>query len=204
MEIDLSGVSPTRTYFLMTQTLIPRPVAWVLSENDAGAFNLAPYSYFTGICSSPPLILISVGKKPDGSPKDTRYNIEQRPDFVVHVAGCQQLEPLNASSETLPPEVSEVEKLGLRTVPFPGSPLPRLADCQIAYHCRLHQLTEIGNGPQTLLFGEIRSIYLADEVVSTDEKGRLKVHADRVDPIARLGAGEYSGIGEITKLQRPG
>lgn len=71
MDINLDDLSSTEVYYTMTETLVPRPIAWVLSENLSGSYNLAPFSYFTAVCSNPPLIMISVGKKPDGSPKDT-------------------------------------------------------------------------------------------------------------------------------------
>ena len=61
MLIDLQDLSPNRIYFTMIQTLIPRPVAWVLSDNGlAGSFNLAPFSYFNGVCSKPPLVMEQV------------------------------------------------------------------------------------------------------------------------------------------------
>jgi hypothetical protein len=33
MYIDLDSLTPDRVCSRMTQTLIPRPIAWVLSEN---------------------------------------------------------------------------------------------------------------------------------------------------------------------------
>jgi len=203
MEIDLARLTAKQIYFTMTQTLIPRPVAWVLSENLNGDLNLAPYSYFTAVSSAPPLILISAGKKPDGTPKDTRVNIEQRRDFVVHIAHQALLEPLNESSATLPPGVSEVEQLGLETAPFLGSRLPRLACCRVAFACELHQVQEIGDTPQALIFGRVKVVFVDDDVTGQDDKGRLKVHADRLDPIGRLGASEYATLGQIHQLVRP-
>ena len=79
MLIDFEGMDPKDAYHILTQTVIPRPVAWVLSENPDGDFNLAPFSFFTPITSNPPLLMISVGKKPtEGVFKDTRVNIEAR------------------------------------------------------------------------------------------------------------------------------
>ena len=102
MIIDFAELSPSQAYFTMIQTVIPRPIAWVMSVNEGGNYNLAPFSYFNAVCSDPPLLLISVGKKPDGSFKDTRVNIEQRKEFVVHVAHRGLLDELNDSSATLP------------------------------------------------------------------------------------------------------
>ena len=42
MHIDFAAaLSARRRYFVMTQLVIPRPVAWVLSENESGTYNLA-------------------------------------------------------------------------------------------------------------------------------------------------------------------
>lgn len=45
MLIDFEGMDPKDAYHILTQTVIPRPVAWVLSENPDGDFNLAPFSF---------------------------------------------------------------------------------------------------------------------------------------------------------------
>ncbi|MFQ5994090.1 MAG: flavin reductase family protein [Acidiferrobacterales bacterium] len=203
MYIDLSKLSTTQIYFNLIQTTIPRPVAWVLSQNSGGGYNLAPFSYFNAVCSDPPLIMISVGKKPDGTFKDTRVNIEMRRDFVVHIAHLELLDALNESSATLPAEVSEIEQLGLTLTPFPGSQLPRLKDCRVAYACELYQLNEIGGIPQALILGRVKHIYVDDGVCSRDAKGRLKIHAERINPIGRLGGGEYVTFGKIRHLVRP-
>lgn len=203
MLIDLEKLSPAQTYFTMIQTLIPRPIAWVLSENADGGLNLAPFSYFTAVSSDPPLIMISTGRKPDGGPKDTRVNVEQRSDFVVMIPHREVLEPMNASSMSLPAGESEVLRLGLQTAPFEGSRLPRLAECRVAYACRRFEVLEMGNAPQALVFGRVGAIYVDDALVDTDAKGRQKVCADRLDPVCRLGAGEYGLLGEVRRLARP-
>ena len=203
MDINLDDLSSTEVYYTMTQTLVPRPIAWALSENASGSYNLAPFSYFTAVCSNPPLIMISVGKKPDGSPKDTRANIEARGDFVVHIAGRDMMGKLNESSASLPAEVSEVEQLGLKTVPFGDFSLHRLEACRIAYACRLYEIKEIGNAPQTLIFGEVKKVYIDDVVCRKDEKGRAVIDTALLDPLARLGASEYAALGDIINLPRP-
>jgi len=203
MDIKLSELSAGQVYATMTQALIPRPIAWVLSENEDAGFNLAPFSYFTAVSSNPPLIMLSLGKKPDGSPKDTCANIQARKDFVVHIAHRDMLLPLNDGSATHPAGFSEVDALGLQLAPLEGSRLPRLADCRLAMACELYRIEEIGEVPQALIFGRVNSIYVDDAVAEADEKGRCRIHADRLDPLARLGAGEYQGFGEVMPLGRP-
>ncbi|MFT5218700.1 MAG: flavin reductase (DIM6/NTAB) family NADH-FMN oxidoreductase RutF [Planctomycetota bacterium] len=203
MIIPFEGLSPNKVYFTMIQTLMPRPVAWVLSENPDQSLNLAPFSYFNAICSDPPLIMLSIGLKPDGSPKDTRLNIEAAKDFVIHIAHREMAATVTRTSATLPREVSEIEEAGLATCEFPGSRLPRLADCRIAYACTLHELREIGNASQALVIGEVKQVYIDDAVTETDAKGRMQVLAEKVDPIGRLGGGEYTTFGEKLNIPRP-
>jgi len=203
MIIPFENLAPNKVYFTMIQTLMPRPVAWVLSENPDDSFNLAPFSYFNAICSDPPLILFSIGLKPDGGPKDTRLNIEANKDFVIHIAHREMAPLVTQTSATLPRGESELEKAGLQTCEFPGSRLPRLSDCRVAYACKLYDLQEIGNGPQTLIFGEVTQVYIDDAVIENDAKGRMQVMAERVDPIGRLGGGEYTTFGEKLNIPRP-
>ncbi|MEH6629050.1 MAG: flavin reductase family protein [Motiliproteus sp.] len=203
MQIDFSQLSASGIYFNVIQTLVPRPIAWVLSENSNGSFNLAPFSYFNAVSSNPPLLMISVGKKPDGSHKDTRINIEKRKDFVVHIPHRGLLSEMNESSATLPAGVSELDRLGLETESMEGSRLPRIKDSHIAFVCECYEIHEIGNTPQSMILGEIKSLYIGDEVSSKDAKGRVKVDINKLDPVSRLGASEYMGCGEIIKLRRP-
>ncbi len=203
MYLELSRLSPNQVYHQMLQTLIPRPIAWVLSENADHSLNLAPFSYFNAVCSAPPLILLSVGKKPDGSWKDTRMNIEARNHFVVHIAHRELAQPLTDSSASLPAGVSELERLDLPLAPFEGFGLPRLADCRIAYACTRYEIREIGAAPQALILGRVERLFIDDGVLVPDAKGRARVAADRVDPLARLGADEYGTLGETLRIPRP-
>ena len=203
MIVRFDTLSPAKVYFTMIQTLMPRPVAWVLSENPDTGYNLAPFSYFNAICSDPPLIMLSIGIKPDGGPKDSRLNIEANKDFVVHIAHREMAPIVTQTSATLPRGVSELELAGLQTCEFPGSRLPRLVDCRIAYACTLHELREIGNAPQALIFAEVKQVYIDDAVIEHDAKGRVQVMAEKVDPIGRLGGGEYTTFGEKLNIPRP-
>jgi flavin reductase (DIM6/NTAB) family NADH-FMN oxidoreductase RutF len=187
----------------MIQTLVPRPIAWVLSENSEGRYNLAPFSYFNAVCSNPPLMMISVGKKPDGSHKDTRANIEARQHFVIHIPGRNQLEAMNQSSATLPAEVSEVDELNLETVTFEGFSLPRLKHSRVAFGCQCYQIHEIGETQQSMILGRVSHLYIDDAVIAMDRKGRFKLDTAKLDPIARLGASEYMACGEVITLKRP-
>ena len=201
MHIDLSALSPVQCYALMTQTIVPRPIAWLISENSDKTYNLAPFSYFNALSSDPPMIMVSIGLKPDGEKKDTRINIEQRKHFVVNIAHKEMAEALTASSASMAPGVSEIDELSLDTCPMPGSSVPRLTDCRIAYACELDSIHMIKD--QAIVFARLSDLYIDDSVAGEDEKGRLKVSADAVDALGRLGGGEYVTAGKTVSIQRP-
>ena len=190
-HLDLSALSPASVYATMTQTIVPRPVAWITSVSEAGVVNLAPYSYFNAMASDPPLVVVSFGRRPDGSPKDTRRNILDGGAFVVNIAHREMAEAMTASSATMPEDVPEVEALGPATAPMPGTGVPRLADCRIAYAC-VHEETRM-IGQQTLVFARLTHLHLDDSVVGEDAKGRLEGAAEggcegaRPDRAARRG-----------------
>ncbi len=205
MILELENLSPNQIYFHLIQTLVPRPVAWVLSVNENNSYNLAPFSYFNAVCSEPPLLMISVGKKPDGSEKDSRRNIKRHKHFTIHIADVSLLEALNTSSATLQENISELDALDLNvtTVDFDGAPVPRLAECKIAYACELYDCHEIGPSEQAVIYGKVNAIYIDDQIASVNERGRIKVDAAKLQPLSRLGADEYSTLGDVIRLKRP-
>ncbi len=204
MFIDFEGMNPTDAYHTLTQTVIPRPVAWVLSEHPQGDYNLAPFSFFTPITSNPPLLMFSVGRKPtDNAFKDTRVNIEERRDFVVHIAHRELAGAMTETSRTLPHGESELANLGLELTELEGSRLPRLKDCHVALACELYDIKEIGAAPQSLVFGRIKGVYVSDDAVHHDDKNRLKIDGAKIDPLGRLGGSEYVTFGDVLKIPRP-
>jgi flavin reductase (DIM6/NTAB) family NADH-FMN oxidoreductase RutF len=204
MQIKLDELPTPQVYFTMTQTILPRPIAWLLTENEDASYNLAPFSYFNAVCSDPPLAIVSIGKQDDGRDKDSIRNIRERHEFVIHIASSDQLAPLNQSSATLPPGASEVEANQLELTRVKGFRMPRLSDCKVAFFCERHDIQMIGSKKQqSLLFAEIKEIYVDDACTEINDKGRLKILADQVRPLSRLGAGEYASFGEILSAKRP-
>lgn len=204
MIIEMSELSKLQAYHTLTQVVVPRPVAWVLSENETGELNLAPYSYFSAVCSDPPVIMISVGPaKPDGSEKDTYRNIMSKKQFVIHIAGSDMANEVTQSSASLDHGISEVEHCGLELETIEGFSLPRVKGPKIALACSLYQQQDIGNNNQHLIFGEIEKIWVDDAVLTTDDKGRAKIDAVKVDPLGRLGGTEYETFGQVLSVPRP-
>lgn len=206
MHIDFSSLSGPECYHLMTQMIVPRPIAWVLSnsaQKGEPSYNLAPYSYFNAVSSDPPLVMISAGSKPSGEVKDTRANILAHKTCVIHIPRDSDAKAVTASAATLPHGESEVDALGLSLVNEPGWSLPRLADCSIAMFAQFHQHIEVGPNRQAIIFCQIQQIYLSDTVSHKDDKGRVRIDASALSPLSRLGASEYAKLGSVFRIDRP-
>lgn len=203
MQLDFSDYTENQRYHLMTQTIIPRPIAWALTDSSNGSYNLAPFSYFTAVSSKPALLMLSVGKKANGGNKDTLTNILNTKQMVIHIASTEQAELVTQTAKTLDHGDSELQDAGLTTTLFENFPLPRLTDCDIAFACELYETKQLGDAQQTLIFVEVKHLYMSDHIVSKTAKDRLTIDATKIAPLARLGGGEYAAIAEPFSLQRP-
>lgn len=205
MRLQLAGLTQNQNYHLLIQSVLPRPVAWILTENgpgSAGRYNLAPFSFFAPVCANPPTLVVSVGQKPAGDEKDTFVNLQRDGRCVVHMASAGQLAELNESSATLAYGVSEIDQQGLTLEQEDGQDLPRLQQAPVAFFCRLQQVVDLGPGPQHVLFLEVEEAWIRDDLVT--EQGRhLKIDSQLLDPLARLGGSEYATQGEVIVKPRP-
>lgn len=202
MNIELSTLAPTQIYHLMTQTVIPRPIAWVLTDSDQANYNLAPFSYFTAVSSNPPLLMFSVGKKPSGEVKDTTRNVLETGKMVIHIAHQDLANEVTQTAATLDHGESEIEANAIELVDFDGFELPRVKDCPIAFACKLYEVKEIGETPQSLVFAEIEQVYIDPNIVDK-RTDRLAIDALKVNPLSRLGGSQYATLDKVFSVTRP-
>ena len=133
MIIDISKIDPHNRYKLMIGAIVPRPIAWVSTLNGDGTFNLAPFSYFTAVCTNPMTLLFCPQYYPDGRKKDTWGNIERLPEFVINITNEATKEPMNLTATTLPPGQSEFECAGVTPVASETISVPRVAEAPISF-----------------------------------------------------------------------
>ena len=94
MIVEPEKLSPRDRYFLMIGCIVPRPIAFVSSLSGDGVRNLAPFSYFSGVSSTPPVLCVSIAAR-RGKPKDTLSNIRETGEFVVNVVDESLAERMN-------------------------------------------------------------------------------------------------------------
>ena len=201
MRIDLTALASRDAYQWMTSTILPRPIAWVSTISEDGKTNLAPFSFFQGVTSAPPSLLVVPVNLRDGSKKDTVRNIEATGEFVVNLVSFAQAELMNKCAALLPYGESEFEAFGVPSVAAETVKPLRVAGAPVSFECRLHAITRIGEGPAAanVVFGLIRLMHVDDAVLGPDGWP----DARKLDLVARLGGQDYARTGEIFSLKRP-
>lgn len=204
MQIDPQTADPTAIYKLLIGCVVPRPIAWVSTVDQAGVRNLAPFSFFMGITGDPPTIAFASSPRRDAGGavlrKDTLRNVQALGEFVVNVVDDDRAEAMNLTSGEYPPEVDEFAVAGLTAAPAVKVKAPRLAEAPISMECRVVQILPVGNGPTHLVLGEIVHFHLRDDVYDA-ATGRVDMH--RLRPVGRLAGHLYTHVHEIFEMKRP-
>lgn len=180
MNIDPAAHSAGQNYKLLTNIVVPRPIAWVTSTSPEGVVNLAPFSFFNAIGSDPLLVMISVAHNSDGSLKHTGRNIVASGEFVVNMVTEELMDAMNLTAADFPDDESELTAAGLHPAPSAQVRVPRVMEARAALECKLHSTLPFGN--YTVIVGEVVMFHVDDALVD----GNLHIHG--FNPIGRLGS----------------
>ena len=198
MKIDASTLSPDAAYLWQASAIVPRPIAWTLTLNEDGSANLAPFSFFTGACSDPPMCVICVSRNRAGEKKDTWRNIERTGEYVVHAVPEHLAVAMNQTSKAVPYGTDELELVGLTRLASERIAPPRVAEAPIAMECRLHRIVEVGSAGTAIIIGEILLWHVDDAIL---DGGR--VDFTRLDAVGRLSGALYARTRDQLNLPRP-
>jgi len=187
-------------YKLMIGSIVPRPIAFVSTVSPNGVRNLAPFSFFNGVCSNPPIVLFSTVIRKDGKHKDTLNNVQATKEFVVNIVSEEFAEKMNLSSADVPPDVDEFTLSGLTPIPSDCVKPPRVKESKISMECKLIQIVQFGTGPGGghTVFGEILRFHIDDELFDN-----FRIDPDKLHPIGRMGGPTYTRTRDRFDLVRP-
>ena len=191
MKFDPSKISFTEVHKLMIGSIVPRPIAFVSTLSKNGKNNIAPFSYFNGVCSRPPTIMFAPARRGwDGKEKDTLINIRDNNQFVINIVSESFAEQMVMCSTDFDSDVDEFEISGLNPVPSNKVSPPRLLESKINYECELNQIVEIGEGDAGsgfIVIGTIVLFHIDDDVY---DNGHILL--DRLEPLGRLAGNQYT------------
>ncbi|MEN4044968.1 flavin reductase family protein [Sulfurimonas sp. NWX367] len=190
MVVDYADKALTQRYQLMAQTIIPRPIAWICTQDAKGTLNIAPFSYFMGLSSEPPTMIVSIGHKNDGSQKDTLKNLREHKKCTICMVDEAHLQQMHFSSKELDNTQSEAEIFGIETKSIIQDFPPIVTGIPSAFFCELYQEIDLKGSKTIPLVVEIKSQYIDDEIITDKEKLTLDY-----EPLARVGK-SYALLGK--------
>lgn len=199
MLFDFDALSGANRYKLLVSAVVPRPIAWMVTQDEKGVLNAAPFSFFNVFGEEPPVVAIGIGPRPAGSPKDTLANVKATGEFTVCLVAADLLPRMNVTAADFAPEVDEIAEAGLTTLPSAKIRPPRIAESPVAIECTLFQLVPIGH--HTMVMGQVRAMHIKDEAVLDPVKCYLDTPA--LGLVGRMhGRGWYTRTEDQLELPR--
>ena len=186
MTIEYKNIEPSDRYKLMANSVIPRPIAWIVTEDEV--VNVAPFSYFTPLSSNPPVMIVSIGHKSNGEPKDTLKNIRKTKKCTICIADDTQFEKLHFSSKELENSISEADEFDIELEKIDDNFPPVIKGVPIAFLCEFYEEIELKGSKTIPIIVEIKKEFIQDDCIDK------ALHVE-FNPLARIGA-NYGAITE--------
>lgn len=203
MQFDMRVLPLAKRYRILTSTVTPRPIAWVVTQSDEGVINAAPHSFFNALGDDPAMVVLGLLKHHErGNDKDTAANIKANGEFVISLVCETDVEAMNLTAVDCPRSVSELAYAGIETAPSIAIKPPRIASSPVSFECTLLQIVEIGTR-QTVVLGEILHAHIQDRFVTDADK--LQIDSPAMQLVGRThGSGWYARTRDQFKIDRLG
>ena len=171
----------------------PRPIGWISSRGGTGD-NLAPYSFFNAVAYVPPQVMFS-----STGVKDSLENIRETGVFAVNVVEAAAAQAMNRSSAAFARGQDEFALADVAKSECTTIDCPRVADAPATLECRVVRIVDLLGQGNHMVIGEVTGVHIRDDCLVA---GRFDV--TRFRPLARLGYRDYTVVGEVFAMDRPG
>ena len=199
MEVDFASIESIERYRFLTSVVVPRPIAWVTTLDGEGRVNAAPFSFFNVFGSKPAMVALGIGKRSDGSPKHTAFNIGKEKEFVINMATEELAERMVQTSFEYAEGEDELAAVGLSTSPSVAVKPPRIAESPVHLECREIATQEIGGN--CLIIGEVLHGAVDDGYVDATTQ---RIQTERLKPVGRMhGLSGYVRTSDLFDIERP-
>jgi len=201
LSFDPVKESPSDIYKLMVGAIVPRPIAFVSSMDKDGVLNLAPFSYFSAVCSNPPTVLFCPAVRTgSGETKDTLRNIIATEEFVINVVSEDIAAQMNQCAAEVAPEVDEFALSGLTPIASEVVRPPRVAESPVQLECSLREILTISDQPggASIVIGNVARFHVRKDLLNG-----FRIDPDKLRAIGRMGGSTYTRTVDVFDLQRP-
>jgi len=200
MLFDVAQMSAQDAYKVLISTVVPRPIAWVTTQDVDGRLNAAPFSFFNAVSGNPPVVAIGIGGRGPGDAKDTGNNIRRTGEFVVNLVSYALAKHMNITAIEFGPEVNELAEAGLTTAPSVHVKPPRIAESPVSFECKRLVTVDVGND-RSVILGTVLAMHVRDDCVLNAE--RHYIDTPKLDLIGRMhGGGWYARTTDRFELPR--
>jgi flavin reductase (DIM6/NTAB) family NADH-FMN oxidoreductase RutF len=195
MLLEMAALDGAQRYKLLTSTITPRPIAWVVTQDGSGHVNLAPFSCFNLMGYTPPVLAIGIQAREDGSVKDTLANVAATRELAVNLVTASDTETMVRTAANFPEGADEAAMAGVALLPSTHIAPPRIASAPVSFECRLFDLVEAGP-QQAIVVAEILTMHIDDRCLI--DADRCHVDTPALDLVARMhGPAWYLRCGDI-------
>lgn len=200
-SFDTSTLSKKESYKLMTGAIVPRPIAWVSTINEAGQHNLAPFSFFNGVAVMPPTLAFTVAYADDDRGyKDTYQNLMANGECVVNIVTDDTAFAMNTTAIGFAPEVDEFAEANLTPLASELVHPMRVQESPIQFECTLNQVVTLKNdlGHSDLMLCNVIMIHVNDSVYLGDHR----IDQEALQAVGRMGGTNYIHTRELFDMTR--
>ncbi len=183
ITFDPAENQPMDRQFMLSQLVVPRPIAMVSTRSPDGVANIAPMSYYLPITGDPMLLGITMGLREDGQLKHSYLNAMASGDFVVNVTSEAFRDDIETVAMECPGNVDEFDLAGWTPVPATKVSSPAIGEALARLECVVHKVVDLGTPDR--VFGEVHLVI--GEVVWVAYDSAICGPNGRIDPL-RLGA----------------
>jgi flavin reductase (DIM6/NTAB) family NADH-FMN oxidoreductase RutF len=176
---------------LLSQLVVPRPIAMVSTRSPEGKGNLSPFSYYLPITGEPPLIGITFGRRQiDGEMKDSYKNLMAAGNFVINVCSTLFEETIESIAKEYPFGHDEAEMHGYTLTDAVMVSSPAVAEAPAHLECIVHKTVPLGseNAYVELVIAEVVCAVIDDEVLESPDLDHPRIDLLKLAPIGRSGA----------------
>ena len=195
---DFDETEPLDTYKLLSGVVVPRPIGWIGTRRDDDSFNLAPFSFFNVVSSSPPTVLFSGGRHPD-RPKDSVAFSERTGEFTVNIVSEDVAHAMNVTSGSFSSDDDEFAIAGLTAVVGTKVNAPMVAESPANLECRVVDILDIGDeGRSRVVIGQVVVMHIREDALDG-----TRVDNDILAAIGRMAGNTYINTRDTFELIRP-
>lgn len=199
MYFDMQALEGKNTYKLLGSVVLPRPIAWVVTQAEDGTYNAAPFSFFNVLSGDPPVVALGIGHHGEEK-KDSLRNIERTGEFVVNLVPASMLDAMNITATEYPFDVDELKQAGLATLPSEKVKPGRIAGSPVALECRLWKQVDI-DSKRIIVLARVEGLHVDDAAVIDAEK--CYIDGNKLDLVGRMhGAGWYAHTRDAFQMAR--